>query len=76
MSEPVDAAPEELRIVKAILRRIVPEYQVKAFGSRVAGCAHKHSEFPQDCPAEERHHPEGPGDVVNSLTNLPITSPF
>ncbi len=41
----LDVRPDHLEIVKAILKRYIPEYQVIAFGSRVTGKATKTSDL-------------------------------
>ena len=41
----MDIAPDQLFLVRSILARHVPECQVLAFGSRVAGTAKKHSDL-------------------------------
>jgi predicted nucleotidyltransferase len=42
---PIDVSPEELRIVRDILRRHVPDREVWAFGSRVQGTARRYSDL-------------------------------
>ncbi len=41
----IDLRPDHLKIVTAILSRHVPEYEVRAFGSRVDGRAKPHSDL-------------------------------
>lgn len=41
----LDLCPEHYRLVRGILERYVPEYEVRAFGSRVAGCAREFSDL-------------------------------
>jgi len=45
MPEPIDISPKDLVIVRAILSHYVPEYEVRAFGSRVAWTAKEHSDL-------------------------------
>ncbi len=46
MTEPtLDIRPEHWTIVRAILQKCVPEYEVWAFGSRVQGRARMHSDL-------------------------------
>jgi len=42
---PLDVRPDHLEMVRAILRRRVPEREVWAFGSRVEGSARKTSDL-------------------------------
>jgi predicted nucleotidyltransferase len=42
---PIDVSPEELRIVRDILCKHVPEREVWAFGSRVRGTARRYSDL-------------------------------
>jgi type I restriction enzyme S subunit len=42
---PIDVSLEELRIVRDILRRHVPDREVWAFGSRVLGTARRYSDL-------------------------------
>lgn len=41
----VNAKPEHMKIIKGILTELVPEYEVRAFGSRVNGTAKKYSDL-------------------------------
>jgi predicted nucleotidyltransferase len=41
----IDLAPEQLALVREILRRLVPDRQVVAFGSRVKQTAKRHSDL-------------------------------
>src|SRR5215469_2049856 len=41
----LDIAPEHLEIVKAILSDFIPDYEVRAFGSRCDGTARKFSDL-------------------------------
>jgi len=41
----LDLSPEELQIVTAILRRVVPDREVWAFGSRITETARKYSDL-------------------------------
>jgi predicted nucleotidyltransferase len=41
----MDISPDQLALVRCILARHVPECEVSAFGSRVAGTAKKHSDL-------------------------------
>ncbi len=41
----LDLAPRDLRIVREILRRHLPEFEVRAFGSRVLGTARRTSDL-------------------------------
>ncbi len=41
----IDLTDEQLRIVRAILAEWVPAAQVRAFGSRANGTAHRHSDL-------------------------------
>ncbi len=41
----IDVEPRDLEAVTAILGRLVPEYEVRAFGSRVRGKARKTSDL-------------------------------
>lgn len=41
----IDLAPRHYETVKMILNRLVPEYEIRAFGSRVAGSARPHSDL-------------------------------
>ena len=41
----LDLRPEHYRLVRDILEKHVPEYEVRAFGSRVAGCAREFSDL-------------------------------
>lgn len=43
--KPIDIAPNDLKTVQAILREHVPEYEVRAFGSRVQQTAKKTSDL-------------------------------
>jgi type I restriction enzyme S subunit len=45
MPEPIDISPKDLVIVRAILSHYVPEYEVRAFGSRVAWTAKENSDL-------------------------------
>lgn len=41
----IDVSPSQLEAIKSILLRHVPGCEVRAFGSRVAGTAKKHSDL-------------------------------
>lgn len=41
----LDVSPAELGIVRAILRKHVPDHEVWAFGSRIKGTARRYSDF-------------------------------
>jgi len=41
----LDIAPEHLEIVKTILSDFVPDYEVRAFGSRCDGTARQYSDL-------------------------------
>lgn len=41
----LDIMPEHLRMVRQILQRHVPQYEVRAFGSRAKGCAKPYSDL-------------------------------
>ena len=41
----INLAPQDLRIVCNIMRRHVPDYEVRVFGSRVTGTAKKFSDL-------------------------------
>lgn len=41
----IDVAPQYLQIVKDILKKNIPEYEVRAFGSRVTGKAKTYSDL-------------------------------
>lgn len=41
----IEVADEHLQSIKEILRRAVPQCEVRAFGSRVQGSAKKHSDL-------------------------------
>lgn len=41
----IDVSPSDLQIVRGILRRLVPERQIWAFGSRVTGNARRYSDL-------------------------------
>lgn len=41
----LDIAPEHLRIVRQILQQHVPQYEIRAFGSRVTGRAKPYSDL-------------------------------
>lgn len=41
----IDIRPDQMEIVKALLKRHVPEAEVRAFGSRVTGTAKGHSDL-------------------------------
>lgn len=41
----IDIAPQHLKIIQDILRRYVPDYEVRAFGSRVNGTAKRYSDL-------------------------------
>lgn len=41
----LDIAPEHLCIVRQILQQHVPQYEIRAFGSRVTGCAKPYSDL-------------------------------
>ena len=43
--KPIDISPKDLDSVQAILRKYVPEYEVRAFGSRVRWTAQKTSDL-------------------------------
>lgn len=45
MPAELDLKPEELRIVREILKKYIPDRQVLAFGSRVNGKARKYSDL-------------------------------
>ncbi len=45
MPPPLDVSPEAWTIVREILRRHVPQYEVWAFGSRVSGRARPYSDL-------------------------------
>jgi uncharacterized protein len=42
---PIDILPKDLEIVRAIVGRFVPGMEVRAFGSRAAGNARRHSDL-------------------------------
>ena len=42
---PIDILPRDLEIVRAIVGRFVPGKEVRAFGSRAAGNARRHSDL-------------------------------
>ena len=50
----IDLSPQELQVVQHILREQVPEYQVRAFGSRVSGSARKTSDLDLALMTDER----------------------
>jgi uncharacterized protein len=41
----IDVAAEQIKIIKNILQKYVPDCEVRAFGSRVKGTARKHSDL-------------------------------
>lgn len=41
----IDVAPQYLQIIKAIIKKNIPEYEVRAFGSRVTGKAKTYSDL-------------------------------
>jgi len=41
----IDAAPQYLQIIKDIIKKNIPEYTVRAFGSRVTGKAKPYSDL-------------------------------
>ena len=43
--KPLDVSPADLETVRTILLRHVPEYEVRAFGSRVRGTARRASDL-------------------------------
>jgi|GEM_PF-207447 type I restriction enzyme S subunit len=45
MPEPIDIPPADLKTVQEILKRHVPEYEVRAFGSRVTWMAKEYSDL-------------------------------
>ena len=45
MPDPPGLSPDFLKTVQGILRRRVPEYEVRAFGSRVTGTAKEFSDL-------------------------------
>ena len=42
---PMDLSPAHLHQLKALLKRYLPEYEVRVFGSRVHGTAHRASDL-------------------------------
>jgi len=51
----IDIAPEDLTLLQSILKRWIPNYEVWAFGSRVAGNARKFSDL--DLAVISKTHP-------------------
>lgn len=45
MKQTIDITPEELRLIQEILKKFVPEYEVRAYGSRVTGRAKNTSDL-------------------------------
>ena len=41
----IDVAPQYLQIIKDIIKKNIPEYEVRAFGSRVTGKAKTYSDL-------------------------------